>query len=373
MDHIKILKRAFDITRTYRVLWIFGIILALTTGGGGTPNGSGSQSGNAGGAFNPPPTFRWPPDLNQLRDWQFPPIIVTPQIVNTLIGVGIVLACLVLLLIVIGAIARYVSETSLIRMVDRYEATEEKVGFRQGLRMGWSRSAFRIFLIDLLIILAAIVIFLPLTLLAMLPLLAWTSNNTALGVAGTIATVGMMMLIIFIGILVGIALSLLLHFFRRACILEGRGVIESLRRGIALARQRPWDIILMGLMLVGITLGWIILMVPVAIMLAIVGVLVASIPAALAGGIAGLVSQGATPWIVAAFVGGPVFLLVFLGPLLLLAGLMEVFRSSTWTLTYREMLVLEEAKTNLALDAEATGPIEPVVGEPESGPENPAV
>jgi hypothetical protein len=37
MDHTKILKRAWHILWSYRVLWIFGIILALTaTGGVGT-------------------------------------------------------------------------------------------------------------------------------------------------------------------------------------------------------------------------------------------------------------------------------------------------------------------------------------------------
>ena len=33
MDHIKVLKRAWEIIWRYRALWIFGIILALTTGG----------------------------------------------------------------------------------------------------------------------------------------------------------------------------------------------------------------------------------------------------------------------------------------------------------------------------------------------------
>ena len=353
------------------MLWIFGIILALTTGGGANRGGA-NNSGNQGSAITPPPSFEWPSDLNQLRDWQFPDINLSPQVTNTLIGVGIALACLVLLLIVISAIARYVAETSLIRMVDRYEATEEKLGFRQGFRLGWSRSAFRIFLIDLLVILAAVVVFLPLTLLALLPLLAWTTNNDALGVAGTVAAVGMMLLVIFFGILVGIALSLLLHFFRRACILEERGVTNSIRRGFALARQRPWDVILMGLMLFGITLGWIILMIPVALLLVIASLVIASIPAALAGGIASLVSQGATPWIAAAIVGAPVFLVVFIGPLLFLAGLMEVFKSSTWTSLTVRSLVLEEAKTNSTLEAVAPEPIEPVDGEPESGPDTPA-
>jgi len=34
-------------------------------------------------------------------------------------------------------------------MVDGHETMGEKVGFRQGWRLGWSRSAWRLFLIDL--------------------------------------------------------------------------------------------------------------------------------------------------------------------------------------------------------------------------------
>jgi hypothetical protein len=40
---------------------------------------------------------------------------------------------------------------------------------------------------------------------------------------------------------------------------------------------------------------------------------------------------------VAAVVGIPVFILVMAAPLSFLGGLFEVFLSSTWTLTYREL------------------------------------
>ena len=36
MDHTRILGRALRITWRYRALWVFGIILALVSGGGGT-------------------------------------------------------------------------------------------------------------------------------------------------------------------------------------------------------------------------------------------------------------------------------------------------------------------------------------------------
>ena len=45
MDQIRVLKRAWEITWRYRALWVFGIILALTTGGGLPPRGDGGNGG----------------------------------------------------------------------------------------------------------------------------------------------------------------------------------------------------------------------------------------------------------------------------------------------------------------------------------------
>ena len=40
-----------------------------------------------------------------------------------------------------------VPPTALIRMVDRHEATGEKVSVRQGFRLGWSRAALPLWLL----------------------------------------------------------------------------------------------------------------------------------------------------------------------------------------------------------------------------------
>ncbi|MBC8264113.1 MAG: hypothetical protein H8E47_08340, partial [Anaerolineales bacterium] len=65
----------------------------------------------------------------------------------------------------------------------------------------------------------------------------------------------------------------------------------------------------------------------------------------LAGGLTGLAFEGAAPWIVAGAMGLPVFILVLAAPLAFLGGLFEVFLSSTWTLTYRELRAEEAAMT----------------------------
>mgnify|MGYP000659292038 CR=1 FL=1 len=51
MDYVKILKRAWETTWRYRALWVFGIILAITTASGGSSGGGGKHgSGSRGRA-----------------------------------------------------------------------------------------------------------------------------------------------------------------------------------------------------------------------------------------------------------------------------------------------------------------------------------
>jgi len=347
MDHIKVLKRAWEITWRYRVLWIFGIILALTTARGGGGNNGGQAQYNVNGE-----DFSLPGGRFHLPE-------ITPQVVGTLVAIGIGLACVIVLLIVVATIARYVAETALIRMVDDYEETGEKRSIRQGFRMGWSRTALRLFLIDLLTGLPVAVVFILLFTLALAPLLLWATGSRAAGLVGTVATIGLFFLAVLLAIAVGTVLSLLMHFFRRACALEEVGVIESLRQGYFIVRQHLKDVALMWLIMIGVGIGWIIAMIvitivllPVILLLIVVGGVLGGLPALLVGGLASLFFDGAVPWILAAVIGGPIFILVVAAPWIFLGGLMEVFKSSTWTLTYRELRALEGLETEVETEIE---------------------
>ena len=339
MDHIKVLKRAWHIVWNYRMLWVFGIILALTTGGGGFNGGSNTGGGNYGGNggngnFPPFDNFSWPE--------------ISPQMVTALIIAGIALVCLIIFLSIVATVARYVAETSLIRMVDQYEETGEKLSLRRGFRLGWSRTAWRLFLIDLLVSLPVTVVFILLFLLAFAPLLLWITKSMVAGVIGTVATVGMFFLFLFLAIVVGAALRALMHFFRRACALEDIGVIEALRQGFDLVMRHWQDVLIMWLIMIGVSIGWAIgmvvitiVLIPVIILLIVVGGVLGGIPALLVWGLSSLFLGGAMPYILAAIVGIPIFILVMSVPWLFLGGLMEVFKSSVWTLTYRELRALE--------------------------------
>jgi hypothetical protein len=333
MDPIKVLKRAWEITWRYRALWIFGIILALTAGGSWpTARGDGSRG------------FQYNLDRGDIPE-------IPSQIVSTLIAIGVGLACVIVILIIAAKIARYVAETALIRMVDETEETGQKRSVRQGFRLGWSRTAWRLFLIKLLVSLPVAVAFILLFALALAPLLLWITESTPARVIGTVTTIGLFFMALFLAIVVGAVLSLLIKFFWRACALEELGVIESIRQGFNVVRRHLKDVGIMWLIMVGVSIGWVIAMIaivivllPAIILLIIIGGVLGGLPALLVGGLASLFFEGAVPWILAGVVGIPIFALVVSAPWLFLGGLMEVFKSSVWTLTYRELRALESVE-----------------------------
>jgi hypothetical protein len=147
-----------------------------------------------------------------------------------------------------------------------------------------------------------------------------------------------------LAIVVGVVLTLLMRFFHRACVLEELGVVEAIRRGYRMVREHLRDVAIMWLIMVGIGLGLAVAMIVVVILLVALGAVLGGLPALLVGGLSSLALKGAAPWILAAAVGLPIFLLVVVLPSLFLGGVIEVFKSSVWTLTYREVRALESVE-----------------------------
>ncbi len=387
MDYVKILKRAWETTWRYRALWIFGIILAITTASGSSGAGGGNNGSGNGNNFSPgappwqqqgPPWiqedfpwapedfdwpsegFHWEPDDFSWENGTFVWPYIPPEVVNTVITVGITVLCLVVLAIVVTTTARFVSETALIRMVNHHEETGEKRGIRQGFRMGWSPAAFRLFLIRLAIGIPLFVIVLLMFGLVAAPMLAWLTGSRIAGVIGTVTMVGLFFSLLFLLFVVGAALSLLFHFFSRVCVLQGLGVVDSIREGYSIVRRHLKDVGIMWLIMVGVRIGWAIVMViativmiPIVFLLIAVGTVLGGLPALLIGWLASLFFSGPAPWIIGAVIGIPIFALVVGTPWIFLGGLMETFKSSTWTLVYRELLALEELEPEAESDVES--------------------
>ncbi|HNT74994.1 MAG TPA: hypothetical protein PKH77_08255 [Anaerolineae bacterium] len=372
MDHAKILKRAWHIVLQYRVLWIFGLILALTTVSPGSQ--SSYRAGSSDAVITPSesqtPEEMWE-EFRHLKPgeiWEEMQRELSKEIPAEFWGWFIfgVIALVVLgfVLTIVGRIAHYVSQVALIRMVNHYEETEEKVGFRQGWRLGWSRAAWRLFLINLATGIPLFVLIIILIGLALLPLLLWMGDAPTAGVLGTVATIGLIFLVIFFSIILGALVKLLRHFFFRACALENLRVGQSIRAGWAMFKQDWKGIGLMWIITAGINIGWTIVMVPVGILVFVVSLIFGGGAGLIMGSlINALFTSEAAAWVVAFIVGLPIFLVVLLAPMGLIGGWREVYLSSVWTLSYRELRALKalarESAPLTAWDEEmASAPVE---------------
>ncbi len=390
MDHIQVLKRAWAAVWDYRALWIFGLVLALTTASFGNAvlyryrdrvdipdsfidihlsggdviripgmirfqgnNDGGRILFNYGAAANKRPYHAgdivvnfYPPSefsvgvvsRDQHGRLHFNMAAIRPDVTRSVVTIATVIAALAAIALVLSRVARYVAEAALVRMVNDYDQTGKRYGIRQGLSLGWSRSAWQIFLINWLVNLPAAAGFTLLFIMVTAPLLIWNRGSTIVGMLGTFSSLSLLLVAVALLVVASSALSLLKTFFWRACILEHTGTIESIRRGWAIVRQHPRDALWMWLAMVAVDLAWPLVMAPIGFALAAVGVVLGGLSTLLAGGLAGHAVEGVTRWILAGgLVGIPVFFLTILAPLVFLAGLREVYQSSAWTLTYCEL------------------------------------
>ena len=356
IDVTKILKRAWQILWTYRVLWVIGFILAMTTAVS-MPNGNNSgwrenvRDQHSGETF-PLPTREELQDaweqMQQEIDWLPWRLNISTQEWNTLVWVGVGLLFGLIVLGVISAVARYVAETATIRMVDEYERTGQKVSWRQGLRYGWSRTAWRLFLIELLVSLPVILLVLGGLVIGVVIFFLVIADSSLLSTAGIIALIGLVFLLIFLGVILGILIRLLREFFWRACVLESVGVSQAMRLGWDMVKRNWKSAGLMWLVMIAVRIAWSMALVlaffislPLLVVTILAGVIAGGIPGSLAGLLSSLFLGGPLPWIVGTLIGLPFFLVVAFSPLILFRGLGLVYNSTVWTLTYRELNILQ--------------------------------
>ena len=353
IDIGKILKRSWHILWNYRILWIFGILLAITTVSGGGNGGGSNYRVNGNNGFNGT-GIDWnsSPFLRSLYSWymqDLQPLVLYPgQHIATFIWIGVGLFLFFLVIGVILAFIRYTSETAVIRMVDEYERTGEKVGFGKGWKLGWNRRAFRIWVIDLIVSIPGLLL---LAVLGVLGLLAFLGARSGHGVAvagSIIAAIGCAFLFILAFIIFAVVLSLLRQFFIRKAALENAGIGESFRAGWSMFKRNWKSAGLMWLVMLGIGIGVGIvgiiiffLLIPAYIVLAVPALIVALIPGLAVFGITSIFASGPLAWILGVLAALPFFFLIVFAPLALVNGWYKIYSTSAWTLTYREIQAVE--------------------------------
>ena len=361
MDPIKILRRAWTILWSYRALWVFGLILALAAGGS---SGSGSnnyrfdQNGNENGSPTPQSmqeAFRdMQRELDRLFEQGIPDIDISGQAFATFLWV---VGAFVLLMVIVGIImtvARYVSETAVIRMVDEYEGTGSKMSVRQGFRVGWSNTAWRLFLINLIVNLPILLVVLGLIGAGLFILFSFSNANTDFAAFGVVTTIVLAVITIFVVVILTVLLYLLRNFFWRVCVLEDASVGESFRRGFELVRENWKSVSLMWLVMIGLGIIWaiasiilFIITIPVLIVTALLALFVVAVPFLLLVGLFSLFLGGPLPWIAGGIFVLPLFFILAFSPWVLVGSWQSVFTSTVWTLTYREIKTLPSAQPQL--------------------------
>ncbi len=349
MRHTLILKKAWRNVVSYRGLWILGILLALTTFSGRWTFLVGQRDQHELGwegitiERGDDETF-WQA-LERTMETEFADVdrdlerfFATEFGIGMNSRVGTYLTILIgaaLVLYIAGRVARYVSETALIHMVDRHEGSGERLSVRQGLRLGWTRAAWRLFLIDLVITIAAAAAGIVLFGLVLSPVALWINGGETAVIVGGLLTGSLLLLATFVVIIFAGLVTLVRMMARRACALEGMTVTGSIRRGYAMVRTSLKDVILMGLATAGINGIWPAVIGTAALLLLSAGLAIGALPVVI---LAGLSDPATLP---AAILGGAFFILVVVAPLVFLEGLLRVFFSSVWTLAYRQLRDLE--------------------------------
>jgi len=357
MDPVKILKRAWHILWNYRALWVFGLIIALATasssGGSGGNNGTQYRFDRSETRQLPlPEDFRQGVEefgnaIERFFD-QGPGHVDFPrEQVTAVIWVTVIFVVLMFVLGIIVTIARYISETAVIRMVNEYEDTDTKLSVRDGFRIGWSRTSWRLFLINLIVNLPAILLALILVLTGIGVFFAVENGSLEFTSFSVIAMIGVIFLIIFAVVIVSIALHLLRQFVWRVSALEDAGVGESFRRGWALVRENWKSVGLMWLVMIGLGIVWaiasillFIITLPIVLVTAAVAFAICVIPALLLVGLFHLFLGNVMAWILGIVFVLPLFFTLAFSPWLVFGSWQAVFTSSVWTLTYREIKAL---------------------------------
>ncbi len=316
MNYTSILRRAAEITWRHRALWLFGILLALFSGGSGGGGGGGGGSGSSGVQY-------------QFGSGDLSRLSISPDVTVAVVA-AIILAVVVfvVVMIVLSIVVGYTARGALIGMVDEVERTGT-TSVSSGFRTGWARF-LRLFAIALVIGLpVGIALVLLLLILVGLPVvvavIAASQEIVALAVLAGVAAVGLFLFWLLLAVVTGAAIEALSEVMYRRCVLEQEGVVESIREGYWMVRRNLRDVGLTWLILFGINLAFGIVMLPVGL----IGFGLAAAPGFAAWALAG---------VPAALLTALPFLLIIVAALVVVQGIYLVFQSAVWTLVYREIV-----------------------------------
>jgi hypothetical protein len=286
MDYGGLVKRALDIMWKFKYLWIFGFFLEFGSSGGGVIN------------------FQEKIKL-PIGDY-----IRGDFLEGALMGLIIMLLLVAFLVFVVFLIMYIISQGGLVHCVWKINQGEKTT-----LRDGWDagvKNFWRVLGIAVMIIIFMLVA-------VMVTLLPFVASLIAFKLVGLIT--GFIFLPIFLALLATILLVDL--FAIRTCVIEGKGVFDSLAAGWNMFRSNLGPSLIVALIGIGSTMVYVFGFVAVAVLLILPFIAVAAIN--LFTGIA---------------LGGMVGL-IYIG---IVSALWGTYIDSLWTLAYLDIKKLQEQK-----------------------------
>lgn len=301
MDYFGILERSFGIMRRYRVLWLFGFLLALFSAGGGAGNGV---------------QYTFQGDEFRLERIGAPPGLAVVAI--------LAIVAIALSLAILAAVVNYVCQTALIGLVGEIEEGQDPT-VRHGFDVGWSRSALRLFGVDIALVIPVILALVILGVVFVVPFAVFSTGDQ--GGPGPLIFILICCLLFLVPVIIAafVALDLLQKFIYRQVVLAGNGVVAGIRNGYALIRANLGQVAAMWLIMFVIGLLW-----------AAVNFIIGLLAFAAVGGPAALMYAIFRSGL-AAVLGALPFLLMAILVFAAINALYTVFTSTVWTLTYLEL------------------------------------
>jgi len=405
MNHQTVLKQAWHMLWSYRLLWILGFALALTTcswqgasnfagryddgqrltikserfnliipGFEGTidltpdqgpkiilPYDDGQSvviTHEDGWSVDMPPKLER--DLRDLTAWLNGDL--PPEMADLVVGSIAIIAAVIIAVVLLASVVRYVADVALIRAVNDQAETGQRASLGRLLGMGFSRSAWRFFLIDLIVRLPLLVLFAALLLLSLTPLSLWATGDVEASLLGISATGLLVSGLMLLAVAINAVLSVMIAFFRRSCALEEVGVLAAISRGLNLLVHNIKDVAVMTAVVILVTIAWAILLIPAALLLipivlafVLLGGLAFVVVFLPVAGLASLALGEVLALVLAASVALVVFIPIVGAPIFFANGLLHVYISSTWTLTFRELRAAEGAVSKATPKVALTG------------------
>ena len=360
MNTVKIFQNSWSLMLRYKALWIFGVILALTTISFGSAiwlrdtenrpertlvNWEISAMDQAWIKEN----FGLDLPLSytlEVKDLQvrLDDLSISTMESSRLLNIVITMMAVLLTLFVITLVLRYIAETALIIMVNDQQKSNQVHSLREGWSLGFSFAALKLFLIDL-VVYALLLMLTPLLFLpALLPVVIVINASPIAVSLGLLLMTSLTLLSLAALIVMWIAGLISLQLARRASCLDGLGVLASIWRGLRLMRAQLGGVGVTWLVIVGLDLVYPLLVAPVAILLAAVSLAVSGLSALILGSLLALVLAKTTAWTIAIIAGVVLLVLAVVIPMTLLGGMREVFKSSAWTLTFSEAVRNQSTK-----------------------------